>query len=356
MDGIHEILDVIYGSVTDDVLATIIRVEGSAYRKEGTSMLFRGDGTQIGLLSAGCLEKDLSYHVQDVINQRNTKTIVYDLRDEDDLSWGQGAGCNGVISVLLEPIDACLREHLCKLKFHLDSGRRVTMIKKLSKDYSVSDYLFMTDEQQLFGKWHGRLSLQIKSLLNCIHQSLPKSGITFSQELSADLYLHCFEPKPRLIVFGAGRDAVPLVSMASQAGFSVLVSDWRPALCKEKFFPDADQLFMGFPSEVMSMLSLSSIDSVIILTHHFQRDRELLHLLKGHKLRYLGVLGSKARTKRLFDGREIPPEITSPVGLPIGAEGPEEIAISIVAELIQRQRLKKPEKAMARERSWSSYD
>ncbi|MEH7418392.1 XdhC family protein [Neobacillus drentensis] len=338
MDGIHEILDAIAGSANDGVLATIIQVEGSAYRKEGTSMLFRGDGTQIGLLSAGCLETDLSFQVQEVIDQRNTKTVVYDLRDEDDLSWGQGAGCNSVVSVLLEPIDACLREQLCKLKFHLDSGNRVTVIKKLAKDSSVSDYLFITDNQQLFGKWHGRVPLQIKRLVNDIHQKIPKSGITFSPELSAEIYIHCYEPKPRLIVFGAGRDAVPLVKNASQAGFSVFVSDWRPGLCKEEFFPDADQLIVGFPSEVMQRLTLSSLDSVIILTHHFQSDRELLHLLKDRKLRYLGVLGSKARTQRLLDGREIQTEIKSPVGLSIGAEGPEEIAVSIVAELIQTKR------------------
>jgi len=354
MDGIHEILDTFVGSANEDVLATIIRVDGSAYRKEGTSMLFRGDGTQIGLLSAGCLETDLSFQVQEVVKQRKTKTVVYDLRDEDDLSWGQGAGCNSIISVLLEPIDACLREQLSQLKLHLDNGSRVTVIKKLVKDGSVSDYLFITDHQQLFGKWHGRVPLQIKRLVNDLHQKIPKSGIIYLPELSADIYVHCFEPRPRLIVCGAGMDAIPLVKLAAQAGFSVLVVDWREALCKEEFFPEADQLIVGFPKEVMPMLTLSSVDSVILLTHHFQKDREWLHLLKGKKLRYLGVLGSKARTQRLLDGREIPPEIKSPVGLPISAEGPEEIAVSIVAELIQRQRTKWSEMVM--ERSWSSND
>ena len=351
MDGIHEILNAIDGSVKDDVLATIIRVRGSAYRKEGTSMLFRGDGTQIGLLSAGCLETDLSYQAQEVINQRRAKTVIYDLRDEDDSSWGQGAGCNGVITVLLEPIDACLREHLCKLKFLLDSGSRVMMIKKLSKDYSVSEYLFLSDDQQLFGKWHGKVPSQLKRYLMNLQLISPKSGITNSLELSADLYIHCFEPKPRLLVFGAGSDAVPLVEIASKAGFFVIVSDWRPALCREEFFPNADQLIVGFPNEVMPLLNLTSLDSVIILTHHFQRDREWLQLLKGKTLRYLGVLGSRARTQRLLDGREVPPGISSPVGLPIRAEGPVEIAVSIVAELIQLQRQKRSEKVIVIEGS-----
>lgn len=141
--------------------------------------------------------------------------------------------------------------------------------------------------------------------------------------------------------------------MASLAGFSVLVADWRSALCKKEFFPDANQVIVGFPGEVMPMLALSNQDFAIVLTHHFQRDQELLNLLKGQTLAYLGILGSKGRTQRLLEGSEIPPEINSPVGLSIGAEGPEEIAISIVAELIQRKNSQSVEKVVAKEGSWS---
>ena len=347
MEGIHEILYALNSGTEGDVLATIIQVEGSAYRKEGTSMLVRKDGTQIGMLSAGCLEEDLAYRVEETRSQQISQSVVYDMRDEDDLSWGQGAGCNGVIRVLLEPVDDCHHEHLRKLKFQLDSGKRVTVIKKLTQDYKVSDYLFITDDQQFFGKWHGAVPSKIKNPLSKVYQTIPKSGVQFCPELSANLYIHLFEPKPRLIVFGAGMDAVPLVRLASQTGFSVLVSDWRAALCKQEIFPDATQLVVGFPNEVLPKLQLSNRDSVIILTHHFQRDKELLRLFEGEKLRHLGILGSKSRTARLLEGKPIPPEISSPVGIAIGAEGPEEIAVSIVAELIQKQRMKKLEKVKA---------
>jgi xanthine dehydrogenase accessory factor len=108
-------------------LATIIQVEGSAYRKEGTSMLFKGDGTRIGLLSAGC---------------------------------------NGIIRVLLEPVNSCLHKQLCKLKFYLDSGYRVTMIKKLTDEYSVTDYLFFVDDQHIFGKWQGEIPFHVRKLIS----------------------------------------------------------------------------------------------------------------------------------------------------------------------------------------------
>ncbi|MGG3468589.1 XdhC family protein [Neobacillus pocheonensis] len=344
MEGIHEILNSLNTAAEGDVLATIIRVEGSAYRKAGTSMLVRKNGLQVGMISAGCLEEDLAYRVEETRNQQISQTIVYDMRDEDDLSWGQGAGCNGVISILLEPVDACLYSHLRKLKFLLESGKRVTVVKKLTLDYSVVEYLFVTDHQHFFGKWQGILPSNLKNLLSEVHQNPPKSGISFFPEVTADLYIHSFEPKPRLIVFGAGRDAVPLVKLASQTGFSVLVSDWRPGLCKQELFPDATQILVGVPNEVIPKLQLSSSDSVIVTTHHFQRDKEILKLLQNKKLRFLGVIGSKLRTERLLEGNGIPPEISSPVGISIGAEGPEEIAVSIVAELIQKQRIKKLEK------------
>lgn len=346
MEDIYQILNAIYSFTKQDVLATIIRVEGSAYRKEGSSMLFRGDGTMIGMLSANCLETDLLYRVDEIREHKTSQTIVYDMKAEDDLSWGQGAGCNGLLHVLLEPVDAYLHEHLCRLKFYLDSGSKVTMIKKLTTDYSVNEYLFLADDHHLFGKWQGIVPLHVRSLLNELHQTYSKSGLKYCEELSADVYIHTFHPKPRLIIFGAGPDAIPLVKFASKVGFSVIVSDWRSHLCNDVNFPDAEQIIIGFPSEALEKLHLNQYDSVLILTHQFQRDKELLQQLKGQKLQYLGVLGSRMRTERLLDGQKIPPGIRSPVGLPIGADGPEEIAISIIAELIQLQSSKHLQRAI----------
>ncbi|MFP5112395.1 XdhC family protein [Bacillaceae bacterium C204] len=352
MEGIHEILNALYSNSYQkgDVLATIIQVEGSAYRKEGTTMLFRSDGTQIGMLSAGCLETDLSFRVEEIRNEGTAQTVIYDMREEDDLSWGQGAGCNGVIHVLLEPVDAFLRDYFSKLKCHLDHGKRVTMIKRMTKELSVSDYLFLSDDDHHFGKWHGSVSKEIKRLVNDIHQTFPKSGIKYLAELSSTVYVHSFKPKPRLVVFGAGADAVPLVKTASLAGFSVTVSDWRSTLCNDVRFPEAEQLLIGYPNETIPLLHLNRSDSVLILTHQFQKDQEILKRLKGVGLNYLGVLGPRIRTQRLLEGVDIPPEISSPAGLAIGAEGPEEIAISIIAELIQRQRNKSVQKVITFER------
>lgn len=145
-------------------------------------------------------------------------------------------------------------------------------------------------------------------------------------------------PKPCLYVFGAGEDAKPLVSLAARAGFHVTVIDWRPALCHHGHFPEAGRLITGAPEEVMEGLSMTKRDFVVIMTHSFQKDQIILHTLKNENVFYKGVLGPRRRTERLLGGAEIPEDIHSPVGLPIGAQGPKEIAVSIVGEMIQKMR------------------
>jgi xanthine dehydrogenase accessory factor len=106
----------------------------------------------------------------------------------------------------------------------------------------------------------------------------------------------------------------------------------------QEIFPKADQIIVAFPEESLKQLTFNPSDSVVIVSHNFQRDKEYLHSLLYHDLTYLGVLGSRSRTERLLGGKEIPTHLKSPVGLSIGAEGPEEIAVSIVAELIQQRK------------------
>ncbi|MFF3022345.1 XdhC family protein [Gottfriedia sp. NPDC057948] len=341
MESIHEILNEITSAKEGDVLATIIHVEGSAYRKEGTSMLFKGNGKEVGLLSAGCLEADLSYRVQETRERKTPQTVIYDMSAEDDLTWGNGAGCNGTITVLLEPIDEIMFNLLTKLKTFLLNGTSVSMMKILSDDSNDVETLFLVDEKTFFGNCNeGKLD-QVKSVLNKLHYTNQKSGLRTIEPLETKTYLHTFHPKPRLFVFGAGKDAMPLVKLASLAGFFVTITDWRADLCSNEYFPDAEQILVGFPSEIIPKLKLTASDSAIIITHQFQKDKEILNHILNSNLKYLGVLGGEKRIQRLLEGKKINTEINSPAGLQIGAEGPEEIAISIVGELIQRQRIKK---------------
>jgi xanthine dehydrogenase accessory factor len=305
MADFYHLLELIIQTDKPCALATIIRVEGSSYRKEGSSMLFWGDGSWIGLLSGGCLEQDLAHLALESMNRGIARIVHYDLRTEDDLTWGAGPGCNGNIQVLIEPIDASHKQQLRIVQNWLNQGKAVFGMKQWDMAGNVQKSVYFLAEKE----------------------ALPV--------FSNGNYIQLFQPKRRLILFGAGPDTRPLCKLAADAGFCVQVCDWRPAFCKKEHFPAADACHVGFPSELMERLNVMSNDAVVVMTHHFQRDSELVNLLMSRPVRYFGILGPRERTSRLLQGLPIPAWLHSPVGLDIGAQGPEEIAVSIVAELIQ---------------------
>lgn len=321
MEDMHGILKALDSSSIGSVLATVVKVTGSAYKKEGATMLFKPDGARIGLLSAGCLEEDLEERLKN--SRELCGKVVYDMRADNEFSWGEGSGCNGVIHVWTEKIDEQYKKHLLQLKKVLCGGQSVLMLKKLG---TKPGYLFVPEDGETFGCWENSVPDE------CLETD---RGLVFSEVLGSDVYAQRIYPKRRLVVFGAGPDARPLVSFAAAAGFSVAITDWRPAFCTQDHFPAAEKRMIGFPGEVLEEIKLRKDDCVVLMTHNFKRDQELLRELKEKEVRYLGVLGSKKRTSRLLGTKEIPSCITSPAGLDIQACGAEEIAISIVAQLIQ---------------------
>ena len=320
MEDFYQILDVLHNP-GEKVLATIVAVKGSAYKKEGSSSIFLADGTQIGMLSAGCLEEDLAIKVRDVFRTQEATIVQYDMRMEDDLDWGHGAGCNGTIDILLEPVTEQLTEDLHMVKELLYQQKPVIGLKKLN---DLGEYVFIEENGEPFGNWSGRLpTIEFSS----------KSGINTRD--GSSVFQQTFYPKPRLIVFGAGADAKPLVSLAAETGFTVVVCDWRGALCQKEHFPSAALLIEGFPKDLLNQISFSPYDFVVIMTHQFKKDQELISKIINQNIRYLGVLGPKERTRRLLNSKEIPTGVFSPMGASIGAKGPVEIAVSVVAEMIQ---------------------
>ncbi|MDM5154423.1 XdhC family protein [Bacillus sp. DX1.1] len=308
MTSVHTVLEALLSCEQRCALATIIHVEGSAYCKEGTIMLFCEDGTKVGMLSAGCLEEEVSFYAAKVIENKTWSVHQFNTKAEDDLSWGMG--CNGIVHILIEHIDDEYKALLQTLYAYLKNGISVWMIKSLS----LLQTLFICEHGETFGNWEAPF--------------LPLS-------LHGQWYYQHFMPKPRLFIFGAGEDAKPLVRFAKEVNFFVTVCDWRESLCNTSHFPSADACMIGFPKEIVPRLLLREEDFVVIMTHHFQRDQQLIELLCGQCVRYIGILGPRHRTTRLLEGKTIPKHLHSPVGLTIGAKGPTEIAISIIAEIIQ---------------------
>ncbi|CRK81012.1 XdhC family protein [Neobacillus massiliamazoniensis] len=321
MEDIHRLFEY-FSKPTKKVLATIIGVTGSAYKKEGSAMLFLEDGTQVGTVSAGCLEADLALKAKEVMKTWKMMTIQYDMREATELAWGLGTGCNGIIDILLEPITDQLKRDFSTLKQLLDFNIPVLFLKKLEMD---GEYIFIPKLGKPFGNWKGKIPVGFAEVQSGMLAELP-------------IFQHLFQPKPRLICFGAGPDAIPLVAFAAATGFSVSVVDWREAYCQKKNFQTADKIIVAFPKEAFHQIKFTADDFVVIMTHHFQRDQEILLTLLQKELKYLGILGPRDRTRRLLQGGSIPIHIHSPVGFSIGAKGPEEIAISILAEMIQIHR------------------
>lgn len=317
LNSIYRILDDVQNTTVESVLVTIIHVDGSAYLREGSTMLIKKDGTCIGVISPGCMEEDLVLHSQGVFVTKRSTTLVYDM--ESDWELGIGTGCNGTIYVTLEFIDDTLRNLLASITEYIQRNQSVILQKKLSFEWDIFESDIQVIEDFSENKIYDLQGLQKMD--------------------SYWIYTQMIQPKPRLIIFGAGIDVKPVAMLATTIGLSVTVCDWRPALCNKENIPFADHYVIGFPDEIMEQITFSEKDCVIIMTHHFQRDQEIVaHIIKQNLL-YVGIMGSKKRTKAVFH-HDIPDYIHYPIGLSIGAKGPEEIAISIIGEIIKELRLK----------------
>jgi xanthine dehydrogenase accessory factor len=306
----YDILQAVENCEQSAVLATVIHVEGHAYRKQGAMMLLLTDGSLYGSISPGCLEADLLGYVPLVEASQKPQMIEYDMRPADDFGWGETIGCGGLIRILLEPVTGELLVHLLTAKAAVDRGEVVQLTRSFTEGYSHTQY-------KLCG--------------------IDKAASTSEDKSLSNVYVYTFKPKPRVIVFGANQDAIPLAGLAVSSGFRVVVADWRDAYCTEERFPGA-QTVVAFPGELVEKLRLTSSDYVVVMSHQFDKDAEFVRGAMNSRLRYLGIMGSRSRSERLLDGVEPPKWVHYPVGLNIGSEGPIENAISIVAELIRIKR------------------
>ncbi len=322
-------------------MATIIGVDGSSYRHPGAKMLIGEDGSQYGTISAGCLEEDLAHHAHEVIVDRQSKTLTYDLRAEDDLSWGQGAGCNGSIKVYIEPY-----EWDYKPPFHnepiwpqvesvLEVGNKVASAKSISDNYTERTYLFYSENGVVLGDAEKNIKEKLLPELKKFIKSDKKIDVIKVADLEDEFLLELYEPREQLYIFGAGPDVEPLARLASDVDFSVTIIDPRSSRCNKKIFPTADRLIVEHPESYLEKNRIPDESYVLIMTHSFQRDKNILCTLIQSSPHYLGVLGPRRRTERLMAPDKLPDEIYSPLGLSIGAEGAEEISVSIIAELLK---------------------
>jgi xanthine dehydrogenase accessory factor len=330
-------------------LATIVAVRGSTYRRPGARLLVPEEGAPIGNISGGCLEGDVADMARVVMEEGRARLAGWDLTADDDAVWGLGLGCNGAIEVFIEPAEkaaevagalrmALNEERPISVVTVLESGRagvdpgaRVVVKPDGSAEGSLGDQEI---DAAAVGAARERLAAERSEI-----RTLPGGVRAFVEVL---------EPPLRLLVCGAGHDAIPLVRAAAGLGWNAVVVDDRPGFLNEKRFPGA----AGFvaveaPEKVVVEAPIDERTFAVVMTHNFLRDKEYLRALIGSPAAYVGMLGPGARTQRLL--MELADEgivladtdrerIHGPAGLDLGGEGPEEIAESIVAEIVAVKR------------------
>jgi xanthine dehydrogenase accessory factor len=255
------------------LLATVVNVDGSTYRGTGARMVVRVDGRTVGAVSGGCLEADIVARAAELLGTATSELAHYDTRGSDDEVLGLGLGCRGVLDVQLEPLAG---ETLQRAIAELAALRERTAV--------------------------------------------------------------------RVLVCGGGTDAIPVVRIAAAVGWLVTVVDHRPTFATTARFPDAERVLqldaVRDPASFAASLPLDRFAAAVSMAHAAAHDRAYLHaLLAVPTLRYLGVLGPRRRTLELLadtptaTAGTLPPHVYAPIGLDLGAETPDEIALAIVSEI-----------------------
>lgn len=300
MKEIKEILKAV-DSLADDeraILATVVDVQGSGYRLPGARMLMTSDGTTYGTVSGGCLEADVLERAKKVLTTGDAEVFTYDTTEDENSVFSLNMGCRGVVQIKLEPVR---------------SGSE--LINEMRSAYE--------DRRR-------------------------------SEE---------FETPVAVMLFGAGADAVPLVRIAAELGWHITVHDHRPAFLTKERFPEARELVTHTVDEPLANITADDRTAGVIMTHNYARDSLVLPALLRSKMFYVGALGPKRRTEQLLEelaakGEEFSrgelARLYAPIGLDIGADSPELIAVSIIGEI--QSVLASREGGYLRKRTGSIYD
>ena len=330
-------------------LATVIEVRGSTYRRRSARMLMTQGGCRVGSISGGCLEADVFERAQQVMASGEPIVVKYDTTSPDDIVWGLGLGCNGLVRVFIERLTQ--QSQLNPVAFVAECYRRRQM-GVLATVFRVEGQLRSEAGSRLILQQDGNTISSIKNsalatgILDDAREALRNSQSTVKlYQLpvgNVEVFIEVIQPPVPLVIFGTGDDAMPVVRFAKELGWHVTVVDSRQSSATSARFSLADAVVLSRPENIGDRITIDSRTVAVVMTHNYLQDRELLKTLLPSPLQYLGILGPKSRTERLL--RELLEQgvaltedhlrrLYAPVGIDIGADNPEEIALAIVAEI-----------------------
>ncbi|HEY4184824.1 MAG TPA: XdhC family protein [Polyangia bacterium] len=337
------------------LIATVVTVRGSSYRRPGARLLIAGDRWITGSVSGGCLEGDLLRRGWWHTGAAPSAVVTYDsTADEEDPGWGVGFGCNGVVDVLLEKVDAETRNGAA-IDCLLDLGARtapcavVTVFRSPLATLPIGSRSVVEQDGTIgatscpatgeAGRVVDAFVREARKLLGS--RALAETMTVGTGSSTVEALIEVVVPPPSLFVCGGGRDAAPVAALARLLGWNVAVYEPRPRPALVARFEGAHRLITGAPRALGEAVARAPRPLAVVMSHDFRIDGDVLRVLLPSPATHIGVLGPRRRTEKLLatlvqEGVTLPNDLRrrlfSPVGLAIGAETPEEIALSIVAE------------------------
>ena len=333
-----EVLDFLAAATTAGkraALATVVRVRGSAYRHEGAKLAVAEDGSSAGNVSGGCLEQDVREVALQAIRKGEPELRSYCSSTDEIAAWDLGVGCEGQVDVLIEPAAARPRER------ELLDGRAPFAVCTLlvEKGEKREGRGLIVTPQRVEGEL-GSKDLDVRAVARA--RELLETGESGILEIAGrSVFIEVLIPPPQLIVLGAGDDARPLVRFAAEVGFRVVVVDRRSGLLTHARFPAAALLVESTGAELAEVLPLDEECYAVVMNHNFADDLAYVRALLKRPIAYVGMLGPRQRTERILqnlategNGPLDEGRVYGPVGLDIGTDGAEQVALAVIAEIL----------------------
>jgi xanthine dehydrogenase accessory factor len=329
-------------------LATIVSVRGSTYRRPGARLLVRGSGELIGNISGGCIDGDVQELAREVLGGGEARLVDFDLTAEDEAVWGWGLGCNGAMELFIEPAEQAVAV-AGELRRALEEEREISVVTVLGSSVEGVER-----GARLLVHPGGRRERTLgDAATDAAATAAATEALARGASIKEDIavgdrvvtaFVEVLEPSPRLLICGAGQDAIPLVRFAAALGWRPVVIDDRERFLTKERFPEASRFIpLARPLEAAAAAGADRRSFVLVMTHNYLRDKDYVRSFLGTDVAYLGSLGPRKRLDSVLTDLEkegvVPSEedlekIYAPAGLDIGAEGPEEVAWSIMSEVM----------------------
>jgi len=316
-------------------LGIVFSTEGSTYSKHGTAIIISKEGEFCGLVSGGCLEDDIIIHARQALQTNTPNVVNYDLRSEESEIWGLGAGCRGLINLLILPVTGYYLDFFQRIFALIEAGQAgsaIVLFERKKAKYLSQGIILKSEVSKIesFG-------MEDKILRSIDVDGYIKSKVMRKKDTSLGISFDITKI-PNILILGAGIDAVPVSNLITEIGWKLTVADHRSSYFERKDFSGISKHFIKDKENLNTELNLSEFDVVLVMTHNLEADRIYLSQLVEFNFAYLGLLGPESRKKMILEkledtGRLLEKKLIGPVGLDIGADGPESIALAVVAEM-----------------------